>query len=221
MIEGPYGARDQAVSVFAAILGRLCYGMPAHAAAFVDAEGETVDYAGRRKPYDIRVMAAELRLLLGHCAEGHSHEGAKGLELVVRARGASYAAIQLDAGYALVVELRRRAFVFSRRALSEGIHELCAEAELTIPPQFARERWTRVDVNEDNTRARRPTALWGDHSWLAVEVIGRYYGHDLAMNERGYRVRVHGGSELTLVREPWGCWYAEHPVLESKPPPGR
>ena len=56
--------RDQEASPFSAILWRLCEGCSAHAAALVDKEGETVDYAGRISPYEIRVAAAELRLVL-------------------------------------------------------------------------------------------------------------------------------------------------------------
>ena len=57
-------ARDQLASPFSAILQRLCESCGAQAAALVDAEGETVDYAGRVAPFDARVAAAEWRLVL-------------------------------------------------------------------------------------------------------------------------------------------------------------
>ncbi len=55
-------ARDQAVSAFSGALMRLCDAIAAHGAALVDAEGETVDYAGSLSPFEIRVAAAEWRL---------------------------------------------------------------------------------------------------------------------------------------------------------------
>ena len=52
-------ARDQAETAFTAILASLVERVPgAHAAALVDAEGETVDYAGDGEPFFLRVAAA-------------------------------------------------------------------------------------------------------------------------------------------------------------------
>jgi hypothetical protein len=31
----------------------------------------------------------------------------------------------------------------------------------------------------------------------------------LRAGERGFRVRLDSGAEVTLVREPSGCWYAD------------
>jgi hypothetical protein len=56
--------RDQSDSAFSAILGQLCDDCGALAAALVDGEGETVDYAGLLSPYEIKVAAAEWRIVL-------------------------------------------------------------------------------------------------------------------------------------------------------------
>ena len=45
---------------------------------------------------------------------------------------------------------------------------------------------------------------------VSVEVLGAVMG--LGVRERGFRVRTHDGTELTLVREPRERWYADEPV---------
>ena len=65
-----FGRRDQTPSSFAPTLGRLCSSAGVVGAALVDADGEAVDYAGRVSPFDIRVAAAEWRIILtrlGRC----------------------------------------------------------------------------------------------------------------------------------------------------------
>jgi hypothetical protein len=59
--QGTLAVRDQAVSEFSGTLMRLCDATAAFGAALVDAEGETVDYAGSLSPFEIRVAAAEWR----------------------------------------------------------------------------------------------------------------------------------------------------------------
>ena len=65
-----FGRRDQSPSSFAPTLGRLCSSAGVVGAALVDCDGEAVDYAGRVSPFDIRVAAAEWRIILsrlGRC----------------------------------------------------------------------------------------------------------------------------------------------------------
>src|SRR5690606_6550743 len=81
-----FGERDQALSTFAATLGRLCDVLPAQAAALVDGEGETVDYAGRLIPYETRVAAAEWQLVAAGLKEGDVLLTQPIEELVVHAR---------------------------------------------------------------------------------------------------------------------------------------
>ena len=56
--------RDQEPSAFSAILERLCRATGARGGAFVDVEGETVDYGGTLSPFAIKCAAAEWRLIL-------------------------------------------------------------------------------------------------------------------------------------------------------------
>lgn len=209
--KAPFGVRDQAASNFAATLGRLCDALPAVAAALVDGEGETVDYAGALSPYEIRVAAAEWQLVVASVGSGARHTGAVE-EVVVRARHATYAAYAISEGYVLVVQLRPRVFEVSRRGVVEAVREICAEAALSVPSRYFGEYWFRVDVRESR-RDLRPVALWTDHAFRPTTVIGRMTQPMGALSaERGYRVMLDNGNELTVVRERLGRWYREGEV---------
>lgn len=202
-----FGERDQAISNFAATLGRLCHVLPAHGAALVDSEGETVDYAGRLTPYETRVAAAEWQLIVAGLKEGDVSLSPPMAELIVRARRASYAAFTIAEGYILVLLLPKRAFEVSRRGVIEAIRELCAEAGLAVPERYFGEHWYNVEVQEDEES--RPTSVWLDQKWMPAMVIGRFSQPDATIIERGYRVMLEDGNELTLVRERLGRWYRE------------
>ncbi len=204
-----YAVRDQVPSGFAAPLGRLCDALPAVAAAIVDAEGETVDYAGYMEPFGIKLVAAELQLIMSELqrSEFHGWQGVQ--EVVVRAGGASFAGIRLGDGYSLIVQLGYRAFSFSRRALNEAVRELCEEGQFSLPNQFRLEEWLRVDVQDDGSDTHRPCAVWLASRWMQVQVLGRYMSAELQRREVGYRVRLEDGQEATLVRERLGRWYAD------------
>ncbi|HEX3773875.1 MAG TPA: hypothetical protein VHV51_05380 [Polyangiaceae bacterium] len=201
--------RDQDASPFSAILWRLCEGCAAHATALVDNEGETVDYAGRISPYEIRVAAAELRLVLA-LAKGAAVPGFAGInEIRIRTPLRSYAIVALGDGYAIVLELLRRSFSLSRRALAQAMRELEFEAAITSVLEPGSARWSRVRVRATRDDARRPEAIWLDSSWQPVTVLGRYRSADLARRERGYLARLANGAEFSLVREPLGYWFMD------------
>ncbi len=201
-----FGQRDQAISNFAATLGRLCEVLPALAAALVDGEGETVDYSGRLSPYETRVTAAEWQLVVDGLRNGNTLL-APVEELVVRAAQASHAAYAITEGYVLVLRLPKRAFGVSRRAVVEAIRELCTEAGLAVPDRYTGEHWYHTEVQEDE--AGRPTSVWLEQQWLPAMVIGRFSHPDAVFGELGYRVMLDDGNELTLVRERLARWYRE------------
>lgn len=205
-----FGERDQAISNFAATLGRLCDVLPALGAALVDGEGETVDYAGRLTPYETRVAAAEWQLVVAGLKEGDVALAPPMAELFVRARRASYAAFTIAEGYVLVLLLPKRAFDVSRRGVIEAIRELCTEAGLGVPERYFGEHWYYVQVQEDDEA--RPVSVWLDQNWKPTLVIGRFSQPDATIVERGYRVMLDDGNELTLVRERLGRWYREGDV---------
>ncbi|HYO96202.1 MAG TPA: hypothetical protein VER33_16905 [Polyangiaceae bacterium] len=201
-------ARDQGTSPFGSILTRLCEGSGAIAAALVDAEGETVDYAGRANPFELRVAAAEWRLVLAVLEGQRAAQGSVTHELVVRGAQQSFAVSALSEGYALILVLGRHAFRTSRRALSQAAEELQREAGLSglAPPD--RWRWQRVAVRSPAEDDRRPEAVWYDGAWRFVTILGRVQGRDLGPQEVGYMARFMAGPEMILVREPLGKWFA-------------
>src|SRR3954471_18590326 len=201
--------RDQEASPFSAILWRLCEGCSAHAAALVDQEGETVDYAGRISPYEIRVAAAELRLVLAFTRTADVPGFSNVNEIRVRTGQRSYAIVGLGDGYAIVLELVRHSCSLPRRALLQATRELEAEAGIESVLRPGGTRWLRIRVRPSPLDARRPEAVWLDGAWQAVTVLGRYRTGDLARRERGYLARLASGAEFSLVREPLGVWFAD------------
>jgi hypothetical protein len=199
--------RDQSASPFSAILLRLCEAAGAHAAALVDGEGETVDYAGAMEPFDIRVAAAEWRLVLASITSSTAG-WADTHELLVRCRTNSFAVWALSDGYALVLVLPRRAFRVSKRALAEAMTDLGREAGFTSPADRARVRWMRVDVQTEAHDQRRPHAVWYRGAWRELALLGRLQSSDLEPGEVGFLTQLLSGGELVLVREPPGTWFA-------------
>jgi hypothetical protein len=202
-----FGHRDQTPSSFAPTLGRLCSSAGVVGAALVDCDGEAVDYAGRVSPFDIRVAAAEWRIILTRL--GRCHEPWRDTrQVMIRGVNKSFGAILLPEGYALVLQLLPRCFRVSPRALSEAIREICENAGLGLDV-VPTAQWMRVQVNESAAPQRRPHSVWVNRKWLPVEVLGRWVDSELMPNELGYRVRLLGGAEITLVREPLAQWFAD------------
>ncbi len=202
-------SRDQGESAFTSILRALVARVPgARAAALVDLQGETVDYAGRTIPFDLRVAAAHWRIVLDE-AEGRLR-GPRWL--AARFARRSYLVYALPERYALVVVLARAAGLAGwHRAVAVCVRALSEEAKWTrgavpIAP------WFSVDVVSDSQR--RPNSVRVAGRLFPVEILGTIVNQgraaaDLAHRERGWRVRLDTGAEATLVREPGGGWYAD------------
>ncbi len=204
-----WAERDQAPTRFTSVLGRLCESTAALGAALVDRQGETVDYAGYISPFDLKVAAAEWRLVLDQLARASATLAWPDThELVVRAERLSFIAVPLSEGYALVLQLCRHAGGISRRALGEAVRELCREAALESPREPITERWELVEVRTAIGNARRPQAIWHGGQWHQLEILGRYRAGELGRREVGYRARLGTRVDISLVREPLGRWYA-------------
>jgi hypothetical protein len=207
--------RDQDTTPFSGILSTLCAAAGARSAVLVDAEGETVDYAGRGDPFDIRILAAEWRLILHRLSEAAIL--GPSFEFVVRARHKSFLVESLPEGYALVIELGRRATGASDRALSEARKALISEAGFPEESD-PRGSWAHVAVEEEPGHSRRPVLIKSkDEERQEVTIIGTIPTPDDS-REVSYRVRLDNGLECTLVREPLGHWYLEE---EEWSPPSR
>lgn len=202
-------SREHAHTPFGATLLRLCDAAGAIGCALVDREGETVDYAGHIDSYEIRVAAAEWRIVLRELESSVVPTWAETTEVLVRSRKRSYAIVSLIEGYAIVMQLLQHCFRISRRALNEGVRDICREAGLDLPAAFSREHWTRVEVKPLPKDRRRPASVWIGSSWSQVELLGRYESRLLDVGEVGFRARLSNGEEVNLVRERMGRWYAE------------
>jgi hypothetical protein len=201
--------RDQHESAFAAILSKLVSRIPgARGAALVDSEGETVDYAGRAKPFDMRLAAAHWRLVLDEACALRGLPGVR--SMAVRAAKASYLVQALPDGYALVVVMVRSAgFSGWQRAVAACAHALGEEAGWTgaaeLPP-----KWFPVTVLRDERR--RPAAVREGGRLHPLEILGTLQAGLqtwLGPRERAWRIRFENGLEATLVREPGGACYLD------------
>lgn len=198
-------------SPFSSILADLVRRIPGtYAAALVDQEGETVDYSGKAEPFEMKVAAAHWRIAMAQIlAEPHFVDFKW---LVSRGVKQSFILYALPEGYALVLLLRRRAgFAPFTRPLSSCIRLLAHEAQWTLPDMRARDEESRgrdwVSVRVDTDRRHRPERVFGEVGGFAVEILGSIVG--LRRREKGFRVRLESGKELTLVRELGGFWYAD------------
>ena len=202
--------RDQSTSSFSGILLDLCVGTGALGVALVDREGETVDYAGYRDPFALKVAAAEWRLVLNAAREVPHPSYASTHGILIRGTKKSFAVIGLPDGYAMVLELPRRSFGLSERAVAEAVRAVEIEASLGAPDDIpASERWLRVEVQTAPGDRRRPEAIWLDGSFHPLVILGRHGGITRSRREIAFRARLPNGLEFTLVREPSGHWFAD------------
>ncbi len=210
-------ARDQSDSPFSAVLRRLCDDSGALAAALVDSEGETVDYGGLLSPYEIKVAAAEWRIVLEVVRSaripGFQHVSG----VTVRAARRSFLIEALPDGYAIALCLPQHQFVVSRRALAQATRELGAEAGLSMPERRGHATWAKVNVRfppaRGSRRRARPDAIWVGGDWCPITILGRYQARDLSHSELGFLARLASGAEVFLVREPLGVWFVDNATV--------
>ena len=206
----PGTQRDQHESAFAAILSKLVSRIPgARGAALVDSEGETVDYGGRAKPFDMKLAAAHWRIVLD---EARASDGLRDVRsIAVRAGRASYLLQALPDDYALVVVMMRSAgFNGWQRAVASCVHALGEEAGWKRDASELPPRWFPVTILRDERR--RPAAVRADGRLHPLEILGTLQAGVqtwLGPRERAWRIRFESGLEATLVREPGGACYLD------------
>jgi hypothetical protein len=215
-------ARDQGESTFTWILGGLLARIPgARAAALVDSEGETADYAGHIDPFAVRVAAAHWRIVLEEVGRQRSLLAVRWV--VVRAERASFLVVALPDGYALLVLLTRGAgFGGWHRAIDACVRSLAREAGWEHPPSIGGGRisWFPVDVL--CARGRRPRGVRVAGRTLSLDVLGAVVDPSSARGrserrDRAWRVRLETGVETTLMCEPGGTWYSDESLGPEAP----
>jgi hypothetical protein len=216
-------ARDADASAFTPILAELVARSPgAFGAALVDPEGECVDYAGRHGAFDLRIAAAHWEIVMRelrrtfHAVRSRADLGTA-QTLLVRAQRRSFVVHALPDGYVLLLLLSRRAgFQAPARAFAVCERALASEAGWRAPASPA---WFVLDVTASDEG--RPTALRDSAGEHPLEIVGRLALPSLGARERGWRVRLENGAELTLVCEPGNHWYGDEPRDSVLPPPPR
>jgi hypothetical protein len=127
--------------------------------------------------------------------------------LVVRGVARSFVVHPLPDGYVLVLVLGRRAgFTAATRAFAVCIRALAVEAGWRTSVTVA--AWFAVQVEPN--RAGAPVRLRYGKLRKELEILGRLA--PLGPRERGWRVRLENGAEVTLVREPGSHWYADEAI---------
>ena len=213
MLQSEHEGRDQGRSEFTSILEEFCLLSGCHAAILVDQEGEAVDYAGLGTPFDLRVSAAEWRLVLQLAHQGPVLNST--LEFTIRAQARSYFLRCLPEGYALVVHLPVQAECISERPLSHAIRRISAEAGFELSPRET--AWSVVCVQEEEQTCRPlrlAHPLTGERL-ESLDVIGLIEPRHLLSQELGFRVRLASGLEGTLVREALGHWFFEEEIWRT------
>lgn len=196
--------RMQEDGAFGPILERAVREMPGCiAVAFVDQEGEAVDAVGWAELFDIKVAGAYLLIML---EEIRSVAAGETRELIITATHLSYRIRALPEGYALVFLFERdAAFIPSKRELDLCIHALSREAGFETG---GKPGWYPVEVVVHGPPTHsKPRRARGEGDWLDLEVLGAVVG--LVHRERGFRVRLQNGNEVTLLREPLGRWWSD------------
>ena len=206
----PPEGRDQDPTTFEEILQHMLWLEPrAIAAVLIDCEGETVDYASALPGYYTKVAAAYLRVVIDDIAGARHLLQGELSHAVVAGRYRSFYVHPLPDGYALILVLRRWSSRVSARAVALTHCRLAKEAGWRAPPEETLP-WHPVDVEAHAVHRHRPFQMKAGDGWEQLEVLGSVVGLT-GEREKGYRCRLLGGAEITLVREATGVWFADQP----------
>lgn len=197
--------RDQEGSTFAALLADLVLSLPgARAAVLVDEGGEAVDYAGELDPFELKVIAAHLQIVISRIELREPWAPVRQLVLSTARRLFLVRAIESE--YVLVVVLRTfAARIATSRAVDVAHGRIRAEAGWSSMEAFP--SWYRVSVLGEPAEPRRPAQMRVEGEWEPLVILGTLVA--LAPGDRGFRVRLARGAEICLVRERFGAWYAD------------
>jgi len=207
--------REQIESRFGVILADLVARVPgARAAALVDHQGETGDYAGRLDAFSVRVAAAHMRIVLQDLTqrEGLAHAPTS---IAVRTTRGGFAVYALPEGYAVAVLLSHKARLTGHARAVSAIARLLADEVGWAAPVGREPHWYAVDVVSDSLG--RPVGVRVRGELEPLDALGRFES-GLGWRQRGWRVRFSSGVEAMLVRESGGFWYADETPLAPDPP---
>lgn len=199
-------ARDQGESAFTDILRRLLYRTTGLlAVAFVDGEGECVDYCSALDPYEAKVAGAQLLVTM---AEASARMAGLGVgttyDLTVHGSARDMVVRRISDEYLLVVVTKPRALT---KRLTGGIEhaviELRREAGIDAPAWEPVLDSVRVEVRSAVGWPYAPAAFFGDDGARRgiADVLGRWMEGSGVQSRVCFRVRTDEGEELTLVHD--------------------
>jgi hypothetical protein len=206
LAERSEAARDQAENAFTAILRRVFRAVPALlSAVFVDVEGECIDYVAAIDPYEAKVCAAHMHMLLGALRRmrltplsGDPYA----LEVVTSEREVWVRRVGEDY---VIVALLAHGFDRSelRDALARAGREFRDEVGIATPSWEASARLSvRLRASAGWTYAPAGFSLDGERHAIAA-VLGRWteWTRQDAPRLVCFRVRTQEGQELTLAHD--------------------
>lgn len=208
--------RDQEESEFTAKLRELLEADAAVvAAAFVDHEGECVDYCSSVDPYECKVLAAHMQVVIGQVgrslAKLHMGELA---EIHLHASAREIVARRVDAEYLLVVvRVEGENDEVMLAALDRAVDELRATAGLAVPSWDSDPGNFVVEVRSSVGWDFAPETVVDRGNRAKVDaVFGRWTepGGLTGVPLVCFRVHMEDGRESTLVYDPsharWRRW---------------
>lgn len=204
----PEAERDQLESAFTPILRRLWEASPAVlAAAFVDAEGECIDYVSSIAPFEAKVCGAHARVLMDDLSErGHKLGLRESVVLTLVASERELWSRRVTDEYLLVA-------VVLAGVEHEGMDELLAatgrqfrdEVGAATPAWEPSRPTLEVVVRAAVGWPYAPAAFSQEGIRVRIsDVLGRWIESRDGTSEElvCFRVRTEEGQELTLVHDP-------------------
>jgi hypothetical protein len=206
----PEAQRDQLESAFTPILRTLWAAAPSMlSAAFVDLEGECIDYVSSIDPFDAKVSAAHALVLMnGLRASRHKLGLAEPVLFAISGSERELWARRVSHDYLLVAVLAPGADPeHIRGVLAAAGREIRQEVGVSVPPWEPRSSALEVTVRSAVGWPYAPLAFSQEGVRIAIsDVLGRWVEPgEVAPDEVVcFRVRTEEGQELTLVHDPSG-----------------
>jgi predicted regulator of Ras-like GTPase activity (Roadblock/LC7/MglB family) len=196
--------RDQEESAFTPILrGLLHRTSGVLAVAFVDEEGECVDYASVLSPFDAKIIGAQMRVVLADITERFRAFAGHPLLIEIQGDARDILVRPISDDYSLVVAVSPRAV--NRRLLAgmeRAALDLRREAGIDVAPWEPVRDTVRVELREAIGWSYAPAAfLEGGARHEIDDVLGRWTEGTGTRNRICFRVRTRAGEELTLVHD--------------------
>jgi len=200
-------ARDQAESGFTEIMRRLLYRATGLlAVAFVDGNGECVDYCSALDPFEAKVAGAQLIITMTELTERmHRLDAGLSFMLTVHGKDRDLVVRRVSEEYLLVLVTKPK--TLTRRltgAIEHAVIELRREAGIDPPSWEPVLDSVRVEVRRAVGWPYAPAAFFVGETGARMgitDVMGRWMEGSGIQSRVCFRVRTDDGEELTLIHD--------------------